>query len=158
MPKKKKTLRNKVFVKKKTKNDSVATPSVLYKLLDEEFKFDYDPCPLNPDFDGLKTEWKQSNYINPPYSKIKPWIVKTVEEFKKDKKCVVLIPLRPNLNYWFQYIYPNCTEIRFIQNFKFQGYKNVCPFPCCILIFDPAKKNKNTFFVKEDEIKQVILS
>ncbi len=33
------------------------TPDALYKELDDEFHFDFDPCPHNPTFDGLSIEW-----------------------------------------------------------------------------------------------------
>jgi hypothetical protein len=47
------------------------TPPDLYQKLDEEFGFDFDPCPcpLPKDFNGLSTEWGQSNFVNPPFSK-----------------------------------------------------------------------------------------
>lgn len=37
--------------------DDWATPSELYNQLDKEFNFDFDPCPINPTFDGLSIEW-----------------------------------------------------------------------------------------------------
>jgi len=43
-------------------SDNWATPPELYNLLNAEFNFDFDPCPLNagiitPDKDGLLIEW-----------------------------------------------------------------------------------------------------
>jgi len=40
------------------------TPIDHYKKLDKEFNFDFDPCPKDPDFDGLKITWSNSNFIN----------------------------------------------------------------------------------------------
>ena len=34
-----------------------ATPPELYNKLNDEFNFDFDPCPLNATFDGLSIEW-----------------------------------------------------------------------------------------------------
>ena len=34
-------------------NDHYATPRDLYAKLDDEFHFDFDPCPLHSTFDGL---------------------------------------------------------------------------------------------------------
>lgn len=44
--------------------DDWATPKELYDLLDKEFDFDFDPCPLNPNFDGLEIEWGNNIFIN----------------------------------------------------------------------------------------------
>lgn len=37
-------------------NNNWKTPDYLYKELNDEFNFDFDPCPLNADFDGLSVE------------------------------------------------------------------------------------------------------
>lgn len=72
--------------------DNWATPKDLYDKLNEEFNFDFDPCPLNtgeitPDKDGLLIAWGERNYINPPYSrKLKEaFTVKAVEQAKQGK-------------------------------------------------------------------------
>lgn len=33
------------------------TPKAVYQILDAEFNFDFDPCPVNPSFDGLAVSW-----------------------------------------------------------------------------------------------------
>ena len=45
------------------------TPPEVYTPLDQEFNFDFDPCPypLPEGFDGLTCEWGKSNYVNPPF-------------------------------------------------------------------------------------------
>ena len=55
-------------------SDNWATPKEFYNKLDQEFNFDFDPCPLNlgvitPENDGLLIEWGLSNFVNPPYSR-----------------------------------------------------------------------------------------
>jgi hypothetical protein len=47
------------------------TPPDVYEKLNDEFKFDFDPCPnpVPPGFDGLTAPWGQSNFINPPFRK-----------------------------------------------------------------------------------------
>lgn len=55
-------------------SDNWETPKELYDKLNDEFHFDFDPCPINlgeitPDKDGLKIDWGKSNFINPPYSR-----------------------------------------------------------------------------------------
>ena len=97
-------------------NDNWATPKYLYKLLNKEFSFDFDPCPLNSDFDGLLVDWGKSNFINPPYNRIdKPkFIQKAYDEWKKGKTCVLLIPSATGTKQFHELILPN-AEIRFIK-------------------------------------------
>lgn len=49
--------------------DDWATPKDFYKKLDAIYHFDFDPCPYQADFDGLKISWGKRNFINPPYSR-----------------------------------------------------------------------------------------
>ena len=81
------------------------TPKAVYQVLDAEFGFDFDPCPSNPDFDGLSVGWGRSNFVNPPYGReIPKWIKKGFEEWKTGKTVVFLIPSRTDTSYWHDYI------------------------------------------------------
>lgn len=114
------------------------TPKDLYKKLNKEFKFDFDPCPEGHQdllCNGLDIEWGQSNFVNPPYNKIKYWIKKGYEEHKKGKTVVFLIPSRTCTTWWHDYVM-KASEIRFIKGrLKFQGCKHNAPFPSCIIVF-----------------------
>lgn len=117
--------------------DNYKTPDAVYNKLNEEFKFDFDPCPLNesPNFDGLNINWGKSNFVNPPYSQIAKWCKKAYEESLKNKIVVMLIPSRTDTKYWHDYIM-KAKEIRFIKGrLKFGDSKNSAPFPSCIIIF-----------------------
>ena len=65
-------------------SDNWRTPTSLYNTLNEEFNFDFDPCPLkeSPDFDGLRIPWGQSNFVNPPYSNWQKWVDKGYQEYR----------------------------------------------------------------------------
>ena len=108
-------------------SDDWKTPDKVYNPLNEEFKFDFDPCPYQHDltkWDGLKIEWGLSNFINPPYSrKLKEeFILKAIEESKKGKLCVMLIPVSTSSAIFHDHILPNKKEIRFIRGrVKFAG-------------------------------------
>lgn len=113
------------------------TPKEVYQILDSEFHFDYDPCPLKPTKDGLSTDWGQCNFVNPPYGRELPkWIKKGYEEYiNKGKIVVFLIPSRTDTRWWQNYCM-KATEIRFIKGrLKFDGHKNSAPFPSAIIIF-----------------------
>lgn len=115
------------------------TPRAVYQILDAEFRFDFDPCPINPEFDGLSIEWGQSNFVNPPYGReIQKWIKKGYEEYLKGKTVVFLIPSRTCSRYWHDYCM-KADEIRFIKGrLRFGNAKHNAPFPSAIIVF----KNK----------------
>ncbi len=103
--------------------DDWKTPKILLEALDNEFKFDFDPCPIKPTIDGLNCDWEHSNFINPPYSrKLKEaFIRKAFEESKKGKLCVMLLPVSTSTKIFHEVIYPN-AEIRFLKGrVKFKG-------------------------------------
>lgn len=110
------------------------TPPDLYKKLDDEFNFDFDPCPLDPQFDGLSIEWGQCNFVNPPYDELSKWIKKGYNESLKGNIVVFLIPARTDTQAFHEYLYPY-AEIRFIKGrLKFSDSKNPAPFPSMICI------------------------
>ena len=105
-------------------NDHWATPKWLYDKLNAEFNFDFDPCPLHADFDGLMVEWGKSNFVNPPYNRIdKPkFIQKAYDEWLKGKVCVLLIPAATGTKQFHDLILPH-AEIRFLKGrIAFAGY------------------------------------
>lgn len=108
--------------------DHWATPKEFYQELDNEFNFDFDPCPLQPypipvENDGLIMEWGQRNFVNPPYSrKLKErFIIKALEESQKGKLCVLLLPVSTSTKIFHDVILPN-AEIRFVRGrIAFEG-------------------------------------
>lgn len=113
------------------------TPKAFYQALDAEFRFDFDPCPPNPTFDGLKEPWGNVNFCNPPYNEIEKWIEKGALECCSGKTVVFLIPSRTDTRWWHNHVM-NAKEIRFIKGrLKFDEHKNSAPFPSCIVIFKP---------------------
>ena len=113
--------------------DDWRTPEDFYDKLDDEFHFDFDPCPFQHqieddhsmewDFwDWLKIDWGKRNFVNPPYSdKKETWklkssfVKKALEESRKWKLCVLLIPASTSTKLFHEVIQPNSTEIRFIK-------------------------------------------
>lgn len=80
--------------------DNWATPLWLQNIfMSEEW---FDPCPYNenPIVNGLKIDWKEKTYVNPPYSNPLPWIEKAIEESKKGKIIVLLLNVDTSTT-WF---------------------------------------------------------
>ena len=108
--------------------DDWKTPEEFYKQLDKEFFFDFDPCPYEHNIEkwnGLDIEWGGVNFVNPPYSrKLKEaFIIKAIEESKKGKTCVCLLPVSTSTKLFHDYILPNKKEIRFVKGrIRFSGY------------------------------------
>mgnify|MGYP005822016031 FL=1 len=107
--------------------DDWATPDYIYNPLHDEFNFNFDPCPLQHDLDkwnGLTIPWETRNFINPPYSrKLKEaFVLKAIEESKKGKLCVCLLPVSTSTKLFHKHILPNKKEIRFVyKRIKFIG-------------------------------------
>ena len=114
------------------------TPKALYQVLDAEFSFDFDPCPVKPNFNGLESKWGTTNFVNPPYGRdIRKWIQKGYEESLEGKLVVFLLPSRTDTRWWHEYVM-KADEIRFIRGrLKFDDQKNSAPFPSAIAIFRP---------------------
>jgi phage N-6-adenine-methyltransferase len=109
--------------------DTWATPKEFYDKLNEKWNFTFDPCPLTheeitPENDGLLIEWGTCNFVNPPYSrKLKEaFIMKAIEESKKGKRCVMLLPVSTSTKIFHEHILPNATKIEFVKGrIKFEG-------------------------------------
>lgn len=112
------------------------TPDEIYRDLDAEFHFDFDPCHKDSVWDGLSIEWGACNYVNPPYGrKIGLWLKKGFEEWQNGKTSVFLIPSRTDTKWWHDYAM-KASEIRFIKGrLKFKGAKWSAPFPSCLVIY-----------------------
>ena len=110
------------------------TPPDLYETLDKEFKFDFDPCPFPlPDgFDGLTCDWKNSNYVNPPFGSIihqgkkkgpTAWIRRSIEENKKGKQVVFLYPV----DKWILMMIKAGAEVRNLGDIKWLATEDKTP-------------------------------
>ena len=113
-----------------------ATPRDLYNALNKEFRFNDDPCPLEPKNDGLSREWGSRTYCNPPYGReITKWLNKAYVERLKGKLVVCLIPSRTDTRWWHEYVM-FAEEIRFLRGrLRFGNAKNSAPFPSAVAVF-----------------------
>lgn len=84
----------------------------------QSFTLDVAACPaanaaekfysLEAGQDGLALPWTGHVWCNPPWSKIKPWIVKAWHEFNQEHfdSCTMLLPVRTEQPFWQDLIEP----------------------------------------------------
>lgn len=127
-------------VNHKTKDD-YQTPSKIYDKLNSEFHFDHDPCPPVNDR-GLRTkdglgDWGLRNYVNPPFSEKDKWVKKAVEQQKKGKLTVMLLPVDTSTSLFHDWILPN-AEIRWVRGrLRFEPQNTPVKFGTMICVFHP---------------------
>ena len=119
------------------------TPSDLYKKLDDEFHFDFDPCPYPRPlmFDGLEGDWGKSNYINPPFKGPTKWIRKAIEQYRKGKKIVLVFPI----DKWIHWMIAEGAEIRNLGDIRWHSIEDNKPGKgtgrhIAMFILDPDKR------------------
>lgn len=127
------------------KDQLARTPDLLMETLDAEFKFDFDPCPPDPEFDGLSVEWGASNYANPPYKEVAVWLNKAVSEKRKGRTTVLLLPVRSNTRWFHDILMPHADEVRLVRGaLRFKGYAKASPFASMIVVLygsgDPRER------------------
>lgn len=127
-----------------TFNIHEGTPKELYKKLDAEFHFDFDPTPMG----GFQTgelrmdKWGKSNYCNPPYGKeIKKFLKRAID---MKQNVVFLLPAYTDVKWFHELVLPKANEIRFIKGrLKFGEHKEVAPFASMIVIFGYKQECNN---------------
>jgi hypothetical protein len=80
-------------------------PRAEYEKLNAKYHYNYDPCPWprKAGFDGLKSEWGTSNFVNPMFGAtvdkdgrktgITAWVSKSLEQHAKGKLVTIVYPL-----------------------------------------------------------------
>ncbi len=119
--------------------DEQTSPDWLLKM----YKGYFDPCPINPEFNGLEIEWKERNFVNPPYSKPKPWIEKAIRESNKGKFVVMLLPVDPTTE-WYRLLFEYKAHIIMInERLKFNGSKTSARWGCILaILYKPCQEGK----------------
>jgi len=117
---------NKVLFSRES--DNWKTPDYVYKCFIEDGF--YDPCPYCSNFDSLLMEWKDKNFVNPPYSKIKLFVEKSIMEHRKGKEVVMLLPARTDTK-WFRKLVDYGCNIIFVTGRLHFNNKGSAPFPSC---------------------------
>ena len=61
-----------------------------------------DRCPPNHIDDSLQTTWVEASYVNPPYSNPLPFVLKGLEEHKKNRIAVVFLLKCDSSTRWYK--------------------------------------------------------
>ena len=129
-----------------SKSDEWTTPLDLFKKLNKRFQFDLDAAADNwnhlldewftKEDDGLRQSWEGRRvFVNPPYSQIKAWAAKFIEEAGRAECIVALVPARTDTK-WFQSILASADKVVFIKGrLKFGDGTGSAPFPSAIAIW-----------------------
>ena len=81
-------------------------PPEIYSPLNNEFHFDFDPCPYPFERDGIEIEWGASNWVNPPFRARDSinghgptaFVRKGIEEAEHGKTSVFILPVQNYVN------------------------------------------------------------
>lgn len=81
-------------------------PPEIYEPLNNEFHFNFDPCPYPFERDGIEIEWGNYNWVNPPFRRRDAinghgptsFVRKGIEEAKNGKTSVFILPVQNYVN------------------------------------------------------------
>jgi hypothetical protein len=138
------------------KNQYAQTPQAVYDCIARDLGLqlaDLDPCPPNPDFDGLSDDfrWKaqpdQVVYVNPPFCESKEWVAKALREMQAGscQKCIFLLPARMNAP-WFGQVAKHCQKMHIPKSVTFKGYDQ--PYPWGVYLAELTKHETPDFTVQ----------
>jgi len=153
----------------------MATPNWLYEWLRNEFKFEVDlaasednaKCDIffTKEDSGLDEDWwmyGDYGFCNPPYSDIKPWIIKSIEQQESGFTTVMPIPT-PNGEKYYADVFKHASEIIFITGrvaFVDSNGKERTGNTrgTCVVIFGRSGGNPKLTHVNRDDIKKKFAS
>lgn len=146
------------------------TPQALFDYYDKRFSFEFDVAAsyansLCENYYGIEHDslsdgcsWDGPNWCNPPYSDIKPWVDKAVEQMRYGNLTVMLIPADTSVK-WFKAAFENCSECHFISGrISFINAETQKPVSgnnkgSVVFVFDPNSPFKSQVCLLErDEI------
>lgn len=138
----------------------VATPEWFKDRLAEAFGEFHDPCPLDPQVDGLVApfSYERLNYVNPPYARghIGQWVKKCALEAAKGARIAMLIPAYTDTSYFQDYIFQKAPidfyrvdvifmrgRMKFVNADTGERFKAALPQPLVLVLFNVKAPTDN---------------
>lgn len=120
-------------------NDNYATDSKIMEM----FRNWFDPCPLDNKFkvDGLKINWYDRTYVNPPYSMPMPWVMKAIDENKQGKTIVMLLRMDTSTK-WFKLLQEAGATFMWINGRLRFNTGKPAPFPSMLVLLSKQSNGK----------------
>lgn len=92
----------------KSKSQVHLTPQRVYDIIRGKWGWTqeemFDPCPVDPKFDGLQISWRDKNYVNPPYAvkELEQFVEKAINELESHyRESIMLLPANKTDQDWF---------------------------------------------------------
>jgi len=125
-------------------SDEWETPPWLWERLSSQFNFVWDVCStpennlVGGSINALEATWpKGVVYMNPPYSNVRPFLKRVVEEYRTT--TVALLKGDPSTRWWNDYVKDKATLLWIPKRVRFyyQGKPgpHVANFPSVIAIY-----------------------
>ncbi len=118
-----------------SKSDVHLTPDRVFEIIKEKWGYSkeemFDPCPENPQWNGLQIDWKKINFVNPPYGKelgekeslLSRFVDKAIREKLNGNHSIMLLPSKTDQD-WFHSLISWNFEIKWIRKrLKFKNDK-----------------------------------
>jgi len=87
----------------KSKSDIHITPDRVYEIIRLVWGITdlFDPCPLDPKFNGLVIKWRDYNFVNPPYTLTTEFVIKAfMELIFNGSKTIMLLPAKTDQTFF----------------------------------------------------------
>lgn len=142
--------RERLHQRRKAAKDEWETPQDLFDKWHQQYHFTLDVAALphnakcdrfyTPREDGLKHPWEGVCWLNPPYSKILPWIQKADISAQAGATVACLLPLRPDAQWWQQYVRHYAEAVLLDDRLRFGGAKYNALFSSALVLFHPHRR------------------
>lgn len=130
------------------KTDTHITPDRVFDIILETWGIEkdmmYDPCPVDGT-DGLTTSWKDINFVNPPYTLLKEFVAKALDESNYGNRSIMLLPAKTDQAWFHDLVYNHRgVEIKWIKGrLKFKNNKWSATQPHFLALIQDVKGTVN---------------